>query len=332
MEKLKFEFDPHNRLAVKSNSLRGVRKVLDGQFKISACNSLAYHIKAPVPADIKIPHQLKLKGIWELTREHQLRLTLDKWSRQTFQDQLTLQGEIIDVRKNSLLFAVTARTKDDMPSMYTLELSGVWQADENNRLTFRAQNEYGRTDTLTFEGIWQIDDNYRITYSYHKENLLRKTKESHTLIFRGQWDIQDKARLSYVIDSDSGSGFDFKTGMGIFKDGYIKYELGIGLSRRKRPVKRAIIFFGSWKLDKNTGLIFEAEREGKKIQDIVFGAEAKLTAEGTLALRLKNALNKGMGAELELSQDIFDGDGQAFLRLLQSRQESAILAGVGWRW
>jgi len=332
VEKLRFEFDPHNRLTATSSALRGIRKVLDGQFRISEYNTLTYHIKAPVPDGIKAPYQLKLKGTWSLTDEHQLRLTLDKWSRVTFGDQLTLQGEIIDVRKNSLLFAVTTRTGDDMPSTYILELVGSWQADEHNRLTLRAQNEHGSTDVLTFEGVWQIDENYRITYSYNKQQLLRKDKKIHTLTFQGQWDIQDKARLSYVIDSDSASGFDFKTGVGIFKDGYIKYELGIGLSRKKRLVKRAITFFGSWKLDKNAGLIFEVEQEGRKIQSIVFGAEAKLTDKGRLSLSLRNSLDKGIGAELELSRDIFDGDGQAFLRLLKSKQESAILAGVGWRW
>jgi len=332
MEKLKYEFDPHNRLTVTSAALRGIRKVLDGQFKISDHNTLAYHVKAPIPEDIKAPHQVKLRGTWSLTEDHQLRLTLDKWRRQTFGDQLTLQGEILDVRKNSLLFAVTTKTKDDMPSTYILELAGSWQADEQNRLTFKVDKENGGSDSLTFEGSWQIDENYRITYTYQKERLARKIKETHTLVFDGHWDIKDKVRLSYIINNDTGSGFDFKTGIGIFKDGYIKYELGIGLSCKKQSVKRTITFFGSWKLDKTTGLVFEVEQERGKIQAIVFGAQAKLTDKGTLSLSLRNNLNRDIGAELELSHDIFDGDGQAFLRLLKSKQESAILAGVGWKW
>lgn len=332
MEKIKYEFDPHNRLTVKNSALRGVRKVLDGQFKISDHNILTYHVKAPVPAEIKAPHQVKLKGTWSLTEDHQLRLTLDKWRRQTFGDQLTLQGEIIDVRKNSLLFAVTTRTKDDMPSTYILELAGSWQADEHNRLYFRVNKEHGRFDALTFDGIWQIDENYQITYSYQKEQLARKSKEIHTLIFKGYWDIKDKARLTYVIDSNTASGFNFNTSIGIFKDDYIKYELGIGLSRKKEPVKRIITFFGKWRIKKTVGLVFEVEQEERKIQTIVFGAEARLTDKGTVSFNLRNSLNKGIGIELELSHDIFEGDGQAFLHLLKSKQESAILAGVGWRW
>lgn len=331
MEKVKYEFDPHNRLIAQSQ-LSGIRRVLDGQFKISARNLLTYHVKAPFPEDIKAPHQVKLRGTWSLTQEHQLRLTLDQWTRQTFGDQLTLQGEILDVQKNSLLFAVKSQNKDGFPSTYLIELAGAWQADEQNRLTFRVTKENGGSDALTFNGSWQIDKNYQITYSYSKEQLRRKVKEIHALIFQGHWDIQDKARLSFVLDADSGSRFDFNASLGIFKDNYIKYELGIGLSSDKQPVKQAVTFFGRWQVKKNIGLVFEVEREGKQIQTIVFGAQAKLTNLGTVSFILRNGLNKNIGAELELSHDIFDQDGQVFLRLLKEKQELSILAGVGWRW
>jgi len=329
---MKYEFDPYNRLTAKSSALRGARKVLDGQLRISDVNTLTYQIETPVPGGIKAPHQLKLKGEWSLTKEHRLRLTLDKTARQTFGDQLVLQGEILDARKNSLLFAVTTKTKDNTPSIYILEFVGSWQADEHNRLTFRINKERGRFDYLTFDGIWQIDKNYQITYSYNKEQLARKKKELHALTFQGHWDIKDKARLSYVIDSNSASGFDFKTSAGLFRDGYIKYELGIGLSRKKHPVRQVVTFFGEWKVKKNIGLIFEVKREGKRIQAITFGAEVRLAGKSSLIFNLRNTLNKEIGVELGLSRDIFDGDGQAFLRLLESKKETAILAGAGWRW
>jgi len=331
MEKIKYEFDPHNRLIAESN-LRGIRKVLDGQFKISARNLLTYHVKAPFPEDIKAPHQVKLKGTWSLTEDHQLRFTLDQWTRRTFGDRLTLQGEILDVKKNSLLFAVQTKTKDDLPSTYLIELAGAWQADEQNRLTFRVDKEKGGSDSLTFDGAWQIDDNYKVTYSYSKEQLTRKVKEMHVLTFQGYWDIQDKTRLSFVLDADSDSRFDFNTTLGIFKDNYIKYALGIGLSFDKQPVKQTVTFYGRWQIKKNIGLVFKVEKEGREIQTIVFGAQAKLTNIGTVSFSLRNSLDENVGAELELSRDIFSGDGQVFLRLLKEKQELAILAGVGWRW
>lgn len=169
MEKLKYEFDPHNRLTVTNAALRGVRRVLDGQFKISGHNTLTYHVKSPVPSDIKAPHQIKLKGTWSLTKDHQLRLTLDKLRRETLGDTLTLQGEILDVKNNSLLFAVSTRTKDNLPSTYILELVGSWQADEHNRLTFRVYKERSKFDSLTFDGTWQIDENYQVKYKKEYE-------------------------------------------------------------------------------------------------------------------------------------------------------------------
>ena len=332
MERVKFEVDPHNRLRVKDSSLRGMRKVLDGQFKITGHNTLTYHVKSPVPSAIKAPHQIKLKGSWSLTQAHQLRLTLDKWLRPTFGDEITLQGEILDVKNNALLFALKSRTKDGLPSMYILELSGSWQADERNRLSFRVERGRGRFDALTFDGIWQVNENYQIAYNYQKERLVRKSKETQGLIFKGYWDIRDKARLSYVLEARSGSRFDFNTGIGIFKKNYIKYELGIEVSRRKEPVKQGITFLGSWKINKDTGLTFEVGRQGRRVQSIVFGAQVSLRDKGRVSFSLRNSFNKGLGAELELSRDIFKGGGQAFLRLLEARQELTILAGVGWRW
>ena len=336
MEKVRYEIDPHNRLVIKKTGrktkLPRFRRVLDGRFKITKDNTLTYHIKAPIPDDIRAPHQVKLRGKWSLTKNHDLRLTLDKWRRQTFGDQLTLQGDIIDVKNNSLLFAVTTRAKDGTQSIYALKLQGSWQADEYNRLTFRVKNWQGKNDILTFDGIWKIGKNYQIIYQYKKAQLVRKLKKIHTLTFKGYWDIKDKARISYVIDRNTDSIFNFKTSLGIFKDDYIKYELGIGLSYKPKPIKRTIILFGTWKIKKTLGLVFEVEYENRKIHTIVFGAKAKLTGKDTVLFRLRNNINRGIGAELELSHKILRGDGQSFLRLLKSKQESAILVGAGWGW
>ncbi|MCU0665509.1 MAG: hypothetical protein MUF05_00175 [Candidatus Omnitrophica bacterium] len=332
MEKIRYELDPYNRITVKNSALRGSRKVLDGQFKISSQNILSYHVKYPVPKGVKSPHQLKLKGIWSLTEDHKLRLTLDQSKRETFGQQLTLQGEILDVKSNSLLFAVTTHTKNGMTSLYTLELSGCWQVDKRNRLTFEVDKGQGESDILVFQGAWEINEKYQIIYSYQRKNLVRRNKDIHTLIFKGYWDIKDKARLSYVLDADSGSAFDFRISAGLFKDGFIKYELGIVLSRKNNPLKRVVTLFGQWKIKEDIGLVFEVRCGERKIQEIVFGAEAKLRDKGTVSFKLRNSLNKKICAELELSRDIFKGNGQIYLRLLAEKKEKAVLIGAGWRW
>ncbi len=337
MQKIRYELDPHNRLILdrsgKKSDFPKFRKVLDGQFKTDKFNNLFYHVKAPLKEDENVPHQIKLKGEWSLTDDYELRLTLEKQGRTTFGDQITLQGEILDVNESSLLFAVTTTTKENTQSTYVLNLGGSWKADAFNRLSFCIKKEEGRYDILTFNGVWEIDKNHQIIYQYEKARLIRKKRLTHTLTFKGYWDIKNALRISYVLDKSTDSAFDFKTSAGIFKEEYIKYELGIGLADRTGPVRRTVTLFGKWNLKKDVGLIFEIEYENRKTKQIVFGADARLTGKDTISLRLKNDMeNKDIGVNLELSHKILKGDGEAFLRLLKSNRESAIYAGAAKRW
>lgn len=336
LEKVTYEIDPYNRLIINKNDkkskLSRFRQVLDGRFKIDKNNTVSYHIKAPMPKGTEIPYQVKLQGKWSLSEDHNLRLALNKWGRETLGDKLTLQADIIDTAKNSIAFALTTRTKENTQSIYILKLKGAWQADKHNRLTFRVQREQGSHDILTFKGGWEINKQHQIIYQYEKAHLIRKRKRIHTLIFKGHWNIKDKARINYVLDQRSNSIFAFKTSVGIFKDKYIKYEVGIGVSRKPKPIKRVLILFGKWKIKKGVGLIFEVEYANKKIHTIVFGAEAKLTAKDSISFKLKNEQNKDIRVQVQLSRKMLKGDGLAFLRFLKSKGETAVTIGAGFRW
>lgn len=339
MRKLKYEIDPHNRIIIneagRKSDLPLFRKVLEGRFKVGQANSLIYHVKAPLDDGefgYEIPHQLKLKGIWSLTDNHDLRLTLDKWGRRTFGDELILEGDIIDAHKNALLFAVTTKSKTGTATTYVLKLEGAWQADENNRLTFRVKKESGKSDILTFDGIWELGENYDIIYRYKKSYSSRALKKTHEISFKGKWAINDSSLISYEMDRDTRSIFNFKTSLGIFEKDYIKYELGIALSDRPKPVRRVISLFGRWNIKRDTGITFEIRYEDRKVDTIIFGAQARLTANDSIRIKLMNEKNKGTGIELELERELLKGDGQAFLRLLKSQKEAAIYAGAAWGW
>lgn len=337
MEKIRYEVDPYNRIVIagsgKADDLPEFRKVFDGEFRTDEVNNLIYLIRAPFSEDESMPHQIMLKGDWSLTDDHRLRLTLDKQGRETLGDQITLQGQLLDVNKNFLLFAVTTKSKEDTRSTYVLNLGGSWKTDENNRLSFHVRKENGRYDILTFNGAWEINKNHQIIYQYEKAKLIRKKSSIHTLIFKGYWDIKEALRISYILSEGTDSVFDFETSAGIFKEDYIKYELGIGLSGQRKPVTKTIMLSGKWNLEKNVGLVFEIEYEDKKTKQIVFGADAKLTDKDTVLFRLKSGMaNKDIGITLELSHEILEGDGEAFLRMLASVHESAIYAGAAWRW
>jgi hypothetical protein len=337
MQKIRYEVDPYNRLTLSPDGAESglplFRQVLDGKFKTNENNDLTYHVKAPLSCPGTIPNQIKLKGAWSLTGDHRLRFTLDKIGRQTLGDQLTFSGEILDVNEDSLLFAITTRSKDAAQSTYVLELSGRWRADKNNRLTFHVRKEKGLYDILTFTGAWEIGKNNQIIYRYEKARLLKKKSEIHTVEFKGYWDIRGKARISYVLGAGSDSIFDFGAAAGVFKNDYIKYQVGIGASSDKNFKLQKITLSGIWRLKKDLGLIFETGYEGKRTRAIVFGAEADLTGKDTVTFRLKSNMdNKDIGASLELSHKLLKGDGQLFLRALKSNAESAVYAGAAWRW
>ncbi len=337
MQKVRYEIDPYNRLILDASGMKSdlpkFRTVLDGQFKTNEDNNLIYHVKAPLLRDDKIPHQVKLSGQWTLTDNHELRLTLDKSGRETFGDQITLQGRMLDVKENSLLFAITTVTKENTQSTYVLNIEGSWKSDKKNRLSFHVRKESGKYDILTFTGMWEINKNHQIIYQYEKAELIRKKKEIHILTFKGYWDIKEKTRISYVLSKDTDSVFDFKVSSGIFKEDYIQYEIGIGSTRREKESVQTVKLFGRWSLKKDVGLIFEIEYENNITKAMVFGADVKLTDKDTVSFRLKNDIeNKDMGINLELSHKILKGDGEAFLRTLKSRRESSIYAGAAWRW
>ena len=317
MQKTRYELDPHSRLVGKrgkKSSLTDFRRVVDGRFKVDKNNELSYHTKVPLSQNENFPNQLKLKGKWSLTRSHDLSFTLDKEARKTFGDKITLHGKILDVRKNSLLFAITTKTKENTRTTYVLNLSGAWKADKKNRLSFHVRREKDRRDILTFKGAWEINENHEIVYRYEKALLIRKKRKTHTLIFKGHWDIKKRLRISYVLNRNTDSAFNFTTRAGILKKRYIKYEIGIGLENKAKPLKRTVILFGRWRIKKASWLTFDVEYENKKIHGITFGTEARLTDKDTVCFRLKNDMkNKDIGVSVKLSRKIPGGKGTAFV-------------------
>ena len=337
---IKYEIDPHNRLIVEETGRRlpisRYRRTLAGRFKIGKDNTLVYHVKSPIDGtvpDISFPHQVRLKGRWSLNNNHDLVLTLNKWRRQRPGDELTLQGELLGAEANALLFSVTTRTKEDTETTHILKLEGTWQADKHNRLTFRLRKGRQYTsDILILDNIWQIGKNHRIIYTYDKRVAKGKKRVKKTLTFTGRWDIKKRYRLSYMLGLKGKSAFNFKTSLGILDNRSIAHELGIGLSAKDKPRKRTVKLFGTWKIVKNVGLLFQIEREEKGTQNITFGARAKLNKNNNISFKLKSETGKDLGMDLILERNILKGDGEAFIRLLRVKGELAIYAGMAWRW
>jgi hypothetical protein len=332
-----YEVDPYNRLVVNDGGRDGLlpkfRTVTDGRFCIDEDNGLSYHIKAPVSGAQDIPSQIRFKGEWSLTKDHDLRFTFDRSSRTSSSGELTIQGEILDVNENSLLFSVTTLSKTGTETTYVLNLRGSWLADKNNRLAFQLKRELGKYDILTLNAAWEIGPGHELVYQYEKAELLRKKKTTHTLVFKGHWDIKENLKISYLLGAGSDSSFTFSASASVFEKNYIKYQVAIKVSGARKPAGTAITLSGVWKLSRDTGLLFEIRYADGSVSSIVFGAQARLTERDTLTFRLRNEImNKDIGVELELQRKFLKGDGEAFLRFIKNRGEAAILAGAGWRW
>lgn len=329
MKKVRYELDPHNRIVA---GLPAFRQVLDGEFRLDGDNNLSYHVKAPLARDSRVPHQIALKGSWSMTPDHRLRYTLDKQERRTFGDRIDLEGRILDAGANSILFALSTASADGKRTTYTLGLEGSWKADARNRLTFHVKREKGRSDILTFTGAWEVDKAHRIVYRYASSRLTKKSSRIHTVVFYGRWNITGASRISYVLSADTGSAFEFKAGPGVFRENYVKYGLSIGASGRVRPARRTITLGGEWNFDGKTGLKFEIGLE-RSTGAVMLSADIKVAGKNTVTVRLRSADGaRDLGVTVELSRKIFKGEGEAFIRALESTGESALYAGAAWRW
>ncbi len=286
MEKIRYEVDPHNRLAKTGPDK--FRTVVDGEFKVTHDNSLIYHVKKS--DNIDVPQQIKFSGNWSLGDKHELVLSLDKWSNQCEGDKLVLQGAVMDASGSELVYSVATRDSSGAEHITLMKFSGAWQADEANRLCFNVEREKGAVDTLAFGSSWTIDRNNEISYSCPE----------NTLTLRGHWDITSKDRLSYVLNETLNSRFDFRVTFDKVLDKGLTFSVGVGAV----PGKKTFTLFGRWKVQKGLGLTFEAGCADGQVRSINFGAAYPLPK----------------------------GQGEAFLKLLASKKEIAIVGGVGFRW
>jgi len=99
-----------------------------------------------------------------------------------------------------LVFEVKSTDREGQTHIQLLKLSGSWQADEFNRLSFLVKRKI-QPDILTLGGIWQLNKNQQIIYTYEKTDLKTKTKYARTLTFLGFWQIDSTKRLTYILES-----------------------------------------------------------------------------------------------------------------------------------
>ena len=333
---VRYAFDEANRLLV-SEPLRPTRRV-EGRLTIEPGNRLVYLVEAPGPtADAVTPHAYHLDGAWALTPNHELALTLHE---SAVQDRQTvyLKGALTGTEAHALVFALRRREDDDVETAQRLSLSGRWQADAQNRLTFLIEHADGVENRLTLEGGWETDEHHALRYRYRQRSPAFRDRDQHTLVFEGAWDVTGSDRLVYRLTGSDDSAFEFTASLRspslLAKDGRIEYEVGVGLSRM-RTERQRVALFGAWKLNRDLSVSFEMPYAGGRVQAIRFEGAARLGPRDQVAVALTHARGsppagargKPLGLTVTFTRELVP-DASLFLRLRADAEERSALAGV----
>ncbi len=266
-----------------------------------------------------------IKGSWELNDKHEV-----FYKGEGKDEEFKLKASILGAEPGALLLTVTERQTDQKIVTSILKLSGAWRLDPTNRINFEVESEKSKQDTLVFKGGWEVGGSNEIIYTYERKALKKGPGESKSLIFRGHWDIDEDRRLTYHIGQDSHSAFKirgaFQTKSILAKKGEIRYQAGAEVIERRKA--REITLFGKWKLSRDLELSFEMEYENRKKKAINFGSGYSLTKDRRIEISLKNEKGKAAAIELVLTRDFLAKDGQTFLRILKSGEESRLEAGM----
>ena len=269
-----------------------------------------------------------VKGRWEITPDHEV-----QYKRNGGDEEVKVSGVLVAAEPGALVIGVTERQTDQNIVTSIYKLTGSWKANPKNQLVFEVAKEDGKRDALTFRARWKINDRHEIVYTYDRVNLKKKKKGSQDLNFQGYWDIGGKNRLTYFVGGDSESAFRFRgafqTRSILAKRAEIRYQLGVEVSGRHRI--QTIGLFGKWKLSRNLDLSFEIDYADTK-HSITFGGEYSLDKERRVIVNLRSEEGGALGVEVILEKDIFDGDGQVFIRFQKFVEESSVEAGIKFIW
>ena len=271
----------------------------------------------------------RVDGRWRLSANQEL-----EFRRSGRQEQLLLRARLIAAEPDALVVQVTERFTDGGFSSRLVRLSGRWEADDRNRLLFAAQREYGAADRITLEGGWELADDQQLIYRFSRGTRRGKPVDSTLLRFQGYWEIQPDLRLAYVLDRDSDSVFRFRSALQsplvLPKQGALRFQIGV--EGRRGPRTNTVTLFGKWRVSRDFGLEFEAERPGSSNRLIRFGASYRIGARGEIVADLVAPNGRPTGMEVVVTRLLLRSQAETFLALRRTAEEASVQAGVRLRW
>ena len=276
-----------------------------------------------------------IDGTWKLTPRHEVQYRRRRENlRSPLEEEVVLRGNLIAAEGAGLVISAwERRTGGELASRF-LTLKGRWEADSKNRFNFLAERQEGREDRLVFSGGWEVNDQNEILYRYERLDEKTKKRQIHTLVFRGSWQVDGGRLFTYILDRNSESAFRFRgtfqTASISARQGALRYQIGVEVEGRQRI--QTITLFGKWKLSRNLGLEFELASGSGGKRSLAFGATYSTDSGRFISAKLTTKQGKSLGMELILTQEFLKGQGEAFLRLKKSLEESAVEGGLRIRW
>ena len=327
---LRYAFDERNRLLVTDthDALKPTR-VLEGRASVDPKNRLVYHVESDEGfRDRSTPETVALDGIWKLTPNHELALTVHETDQRTRQT-LYLKGALVKAEAHTLSFALR-RSERDLHTSQQLTFSGRWRADAHNRLTFLAEKADGSADRFTLHGGWEVGDHHELRYRYRQRTGARGPREEHALTFQGAWDITANNRLVYRLTGSDRSAFEFTASLQtpslLAREGRLVYQVGIGVSGG-RTQRQRVSLFGTWKLHRDLSVSFEVPYADGRLQAIRFEGTYALTPRDRLAVALTTGRRERLGLTVVFTKELVP-DKQLFLRLHKDAEEQSVIGGV----
>ena len=270
------------------------------------------------------------EGFWELSRGHQVR-----YRRRGPEEEVLLSGDLVSAEARSLTFRLRQAARDGDTQRRELSLRGRWLADGDRRLGFLVEREQGPQEKLTLQGEWELSPQNEVLYRFERARPGKKGKSVHLLRFEGYWEVGEDRKLAYVLDADSDSAFRFRGSFQTFsileKRGALRYQLGAAADGRRGRLK-TVTLFGKWKLSRDLSLEFEVPYSDGFSRSMTFGASYSLDRKTQISARLTTSGGGPLGLEVGLHREFLAGNGQAFLRLRRSLEETAAEAGVKVLW
>lgn len=330
MASVRYEFDELNRLIIHDPlDAAQPRRVVEGRLQLDRRNRLAYRTRTKSGSQGKPGESdVLLDGAWTLSPTHELGLLLHP-SEDGEGQAVFLRGSLVDAKDDALVVSLAHQGRDGRRASQRLSLSGRWQADEGNRLTFLVSKADGTDDRLVFDGAWTVDRTQQLRYRYEQPPAPGR-RAVQTLAFSGAWDIRPGSRVAYRLGATDRSTFEFQAALQSptlnAADGRIAYEVGVRLSDGQE-VRRTVTLFGAWKLNRDLAVSFELAQPAGGRRRLAFEGTATVLTRNRITVQLSDSQGEPLGFSVTFSRS-FLNDAEWFVRLQRGDGDTRLLGGV----